>query len=42
MESINPEFAHYGSQNECSRTETVFFPSFEIGVGAVSLWLQRS
>ena len=37
MESLNPEFALNGSQNECTRIDIVFFPSSEINKGAVSL-----
>ena len=30
MESLNPEVALYGRQNRCARTDTVFYPIFEI------------
>ena len=37
MESIYPELALCGSQNECARTDTVFFPISEVSEGTVSL-----
>ena len=37
MESIYTELALYGSKNECDRTDTVFLPISEVGVGTVSL-----
>ena len=30
MESLNPEFALYGSRNKCARTDTVSFPISEV------------
>ena len=37
MESIYPELALSGSDNECVRTDTVFFPISEVSKGTVSL-----
>ena len=36
LESLNPELAHYGSKNECTRTNTVLCPISEVNTGAVS------
>ena len=36
MESLNPELAFYGSKNECTSTNTVLSPIFEVSTGAVS------
>ena len=38
MESIHTELAHYGSKNECARTDTDFLPISEICDGTVSLF----
>ena len=35
MDSINPEFALYGSKNKGARTDTVFFPMSEVGTRGV-------
>ena len=40
MESIYPELALCGSKNECARTDTVFFPIFEVSDGTVSLIME--
>ena len=37
MESLNPELALYGSNNLCTRTNTVLPPISEVSTGAVSL-----
>ena len=37
MESLNPDLAIYGSKNEFTRTDTVFFALSEIRQEAVSL-----
>ena len=33
MESLNPEFALYDKKNECTKIDTVFFPSSKISEG---------
>ena len=38
MESLNPEFALFGSKNECARTDTVFFPLSEVITWVVTLY----
>ena len=40
MESKYTELAHYGSTNECARTDYVFFPISEVRDGTVSLSFQ--
>ena len=37
MESLNPQFALYGSNNECARTDTSFLPLTEVITRAVTL-----
>ena len=37
MKSIYTKLALYGSQNECARTDNIFFPIFEVCNGTVSL-----
>ena len=40
MESIYTQLALYGSNNECARTENVFFPISEVCDGTVSLFIK--
>ena len=40
MESLNPEFAFYGSKNKCTRIDTVFLLKSEVSEGVVSLLAQ--
>ena len=37
MESLNPEFALYGSKTKCARTDTVSFPLLEVCTRGVTL-----
>ena len=37
MESIYPELTLCGRKNLCARTDTVFFPIYEVSEGPVSL-----
>ena len=37
MESLNAEFALYGGQTKCTRSDTVFFPLSEASNRAISL-----
>ena len=37
IESIYPEFALFGSKNECARTDTVFPPYLSSALGGVTL-----
>ena len=43
MESIDPELALYDSRYYCAKTDTVFFPIYEVCEGTVSLkiWFQQ-
>ena len=41
MESTYTKLAHYGSKNECGRTDNVFSPISEICNGTVSLITQK-
>ena len=38
MESLNPEFALYGSKNKCARTNTAFFPTSQASTRGVTLY----
>ena len=37
MESVKLKFALHGSNRECTRTDNVFFPLYEISEGEISL-----
>ena len=37
MKTLNPELALYCSKNKCARTDTVFFPIYEICTRVVTL-----
>ena len=41
MESLNPEFALYGTQNKCAKTDTDFFSISEVCTMGVTFFFTK-